>query len=214
MDIYGYLVLSGVGRAGAGGIDRGNETRSKLYRWRALVLASRYFNTRSNSGLTTLPVPADDDDYIPPASQARPSSQLIPPPQQPASQQYSPRIQPQYINDDDTPSPEADDFYQSEKPPYKPAAPGPPRSITNQSVWAHSPTILTYVLANKRPSLPMNGPCSSTARTPKRRRDPDLQFVRIFRLHGRHFQDTLHSRTHACQRDGWYVLMHIGCEVE
>src|SRR6266403_101901 len=66
MDIYGYLVLSGVGRAGAtGAIDRGNETRPKSCRWRALVLMSRYFNTRSNSSLTTLPVPADDDDYIP-----------------------------------------------------------------------------------------------------------------------------------------------------
>jgi hypothetical protein len=49
-------------------------------------------------------------------------------------------MQPQYIDDDSTPSSEADNFYQSNQSPYKPAAPGPPCSITNQSVQAHSLT--------------------------------------------------------------------------
>jgi TPR repeat protein len=129
----------------------------------------------------------DDDDYIPPvdsrpSGQSRPSSQFLPPPQQqPTPQQYSPQMQAQYIDDDGTPSPEADDFYQSDQPPYKPA-PGPPRSITNQSVRAHSPTpgpILdhSHLRPGKQAALLSHERTLELYRAnAKKTQDPDLQF--------------------------------------
>ena len=130
----------------------------------------------------------DDDEYIPPldprtSRPSRPSSQFLPPQQQQQHppNQYSPQIQPQYIDDDGTPSPEADDFYQSDQPPYKPA-PGPPRSITTQSVRAHSPPpgpILdhSHLRPGKQAALLSHERTLELYRAnAKKTQDPDLQF--------------------------------------
>jgi len=91
-------------------------------------------------------------------------------------------MQPQYIDDDGTPSPEADDFYQSDQQPYKPVPPGPPRSIANQSVRAHSPTpgpILdhSHLRPGKQAALLSHERTLELYRAnAKKTQDPDLQF--------------------------------------
>ncbi|KAH9984073.1 hypothetical protein BJV74DRAFT_776304 [Russula compacta] len=126
---------------------------------------------------------ADDDHIAPvdphPSRQSRPPSQLLPPQQPSPHQQYSPQLQPQYIDDDGTPSPEPDDFYQSEQLQYKP---GPPRSITTQSLRAHSPPpgpILdhSHLRPGKQAALLSHERTLELYRAnAKKTQDPDLQF--------------------------------------
>ena len=96
-------------------------------------------------------------------------------------QQYSPQAQAQYIEDDGSPSPEDDDFYQSDQPLYR-SAPGPPRSIATHSVRAHSPPpgpILDHSHlrpGNQAALLSHERTLELYRANAKKTQDPDLQF--------------------------------------